>query len=299
MRQPVPFPRTLLAWAVVALLVAMAGGTAGDVDSATRSDVALTDQDGGLDLGAEGTAVPVAPVYGYRVVNEYPHDSEAFTQGLVYRDGVFYEGTGHYGESTLRRVDPETGEVLQAVALDPEHFGEGIAVLGERIYQLTWQTQTCFVYDRETFELLETFQYPTEGWGLTTDGDRLIMSDGSNRLVFRDPETFARIGSVDVLHSGGLPLEELNELEFVDGEVWANVHPTDVIARIDPATGNVVGWIHLTDLLSAEDRAGLDELGVLNGIAYDEATDRIFVTGKSWPKLFEIDLVPPGTTNRG
>ena len=298
MRLPVPIPRTLFAWAVVTLLATMAGGTAG-VESATRSDVALTDQEGGLDLGAEGTAVPVAPVYGYRVVNEYPHDSEAFTQGLVYHDGVFYEGTGQYGESTLRRVDPETGEVLQSVALDPEHFGEGIAVLGDRISQLTWETETCFVYDRETFALLETFDYPTEGWGLTTVGDRLIMSDGSSRLVFRDPETFARIGSVDVLHSGGVPLEGLNELEFVDGEVWANVYRTDFIARIDPATGNVVGWIHLTDLLSAEDRAGLEELGVLNGIAYDDATDRTFVTGKNWPKLFEIDLVEPRTAASG
>ena len=232
--------------------------------------------------------VPTAPISGYRVVNEYPHDRDAFTQGLVYADGVLYEGTGLYGESTLRRVDLESGEVLQSRALDPEYFGEGIALLGDRIYQLTWKTQTAFVYDRESFEPLGTFTYPTEGWGLTTDGGRLIMSDGTSRLVFRDPDTFAEIGGVEV-RDGDQPIPYLNELEYVDGEVWANVWQSDVIARIDPATGRVNGWINLAGLLER----GARQADVLNGIAHDPATGRIFVTGKLWPRLFEIELTAP------
>ncbi len=229
---------------------------------------------------------PTAPVAGYRVVNEYPHDRRAFTQGLVYVDGVLYEGTGRYGESTLRRVDLETGKVLQSRALDPVHFGEGIAVLGDRIYQLTWKTQTCFVYDRETFAPLDTFSYPTEGWGLTTDGERLIMSDGTNRLAVRDPATFAEVGSLEVF-DGDQPVPALNELEYIDGEIWANVWRSDLIARIDPATGRVNSWIDLTELLG--DRG--EKVDVLNGIAHDPTTGRIFVTGKLWPRLFEIEPV--------
>lgn len=231
------------------------------------------------------------PVAGYRVVAEFPHDDTAYTQGLSYVDGVLYEGTGLEGESTLRRVDLATGEVLHQHDLDPVHFGEGIAVLEDRIYQLTWQTNTCFVYDRETFALLDTFGYPTEGWGLTTDGVRLIMSDGSDRLTFRDPSTFAELGHVDVV-DGDEPVTKLNELEYIDGEVWANVYQTDFIARIDPATGRVTGWIDLTGLLPAADQQER-EVGVLNGITHDATTGRLFVTGKLWPKLFEIELVPP------
>jgi glutaminyl-peptide cyclotransferase len=233
---------------------------------------------------------PAPPVYGYRVVAEYPHDPEAYTQGLVYVDGDLYEGTGQEGESTLRRVDLETGEVLRSRALDPDLFGEGIAVVGDRIYQLTWQERTGFVYDRRTFERLETFDYLGEGWGLTTDGERLIQSDGSDRLAFRDPATFAETGHVEV-RAGDEPVRNLNELEWIDGEVWANVYRTDRIARIDPATGRVTGWIDLGGLLPAEDRVGR-EVGVLNGIAHDPATGRIFVTGKLWPKLFEIEVIP-------
>jgi glutamine cyclotransferase len=239
---------------------------------------------------SHGVSTPV-PVYGYRVVNEFPHDPDAFTQGLVYLDGELYEGTGLNGRSTLRRVELETGKVVQSVALDAAHFGEGIAVVGDRIYQLTWQTETCFVYDRETFEPLESFAYPTEGWGLTSDGERLIMSDGTSRLYLRDPETFEEIGQVDV-RDGDDPVVNLNELEYVEGEIWANVWQTDRIARIDPASGRVTGWIDLTGLLSPvdyEDRP----VDVLNGIAHDEATGRVFVTGKLWPKLFEIEVVPP------
>lgn len=229
--------------------------------------------------------IPTAPISGYRVVNEYHHDRGAFTQGLVYADGVLFEGTGRYGESTLRRVDLATGEVLQSRALAPEYFGEGIALLGDRIYQLTWKTQTAFVYDRETFDPLGTFSYPTEGWGLTTDGERLIMSDGTSRLVFRDPETFAEIGALDV-RDDDQPIPYLNELEYVDGEIWANVWQSDFIARIDPATGRVTGWINLTGLLGSGARRAV----VLNGIAHDPATGRIFVTGKLWPRIFEIEL---------
>jgi glutamine cyclotransferase len=236
-------------------------------------------------------ATPVVPVSGYRVVNAYPHDPAAFTQGLVYADGVLYEGTGLNGASTLRRVDLETGEVLRSRALDPSHFGEGIAVVGDRIYQLTWQTGTCFVYDRETFEPLKTFSYRTEGWGLTTDGERLIMSDGTSRLTIRDPETFAIVGRIEV-RDGETPVPNLNELEVVGGEIWANVWRTDVVARIDPATGRVAGWIDLRGLLSPEEREGRS-VDVLNGIAHDPTTGRVFVTGKLWPTLFEIELVPP------
>ncbi len=238
-------------------------------------------------------ATPVSartPTFGYRVVAEYPHDRRAFTQGLAYVDGVLYEGTGLYGESSLRRVELETGEVLQAVGLSKEYFGEGIAVLGDRIYQLTWRNGICIVFDRETFEVLEAFTYQTEGWGLTTDGERLIMSDGTNRLFIRDPETFAELDTIDV-YDGVRAIWNLNELEVVDGEIWANVWQTDLIARIDPDTGQVTGWIDLTGLLSESDR-GRHRVDVLNGIAHDPESDRLFVTGKLWPKLFEIELVP-------
>jgi glutamine cyclotransferase len=233
---------------------------------------------------------PTAPVWDYQVVAEYPHDPTAYTQGLVRIDGTLYEGTGLEGESELRRVDLATGEVLQAHPIDEEQFGEGIVVLGDRIYQITWQSETAYVYDRETFELLNTFAYEGEGWGITTDGERLIMSDGSNHLTFRDPETFDVLGSVEV-QDAGLPVTNLNELEFVEGEVWANVWQTDWIVRIDPATGNVTGWIDLSGLLPRDDPAA-EDAEVLNGIAYDPETGELLVTGKFWPTLFEIELVP-------
>lgn len=228
-------------------------------------------------------------IYGYQVLNVFPHDPTAFTQGLVYQDGIFYEGTGLRGQSTLRRVDPATGEVLQGVRLPDQYFGEGIAVLGDRLYQLTWQENTGFIYDKASFELLGTWNYAGEGWGLTTDGQRLIMSDGSHELRFLDPVTMQELGRVAVLDGDGLPVTRLNELEWVEGEVWANVWQTDRIARIDPASGRLLGWIDLTGLLPAEDRAA-QRVDVLNGIAYDAARDRVFVTGKWWPKLFEIQV---------
>lgn len=240
---------------------------------------------------APSTAQPAAQpsIYGYQVLNVFPHDPSAFTQGLVYQDGMFYEGAGLRGQSTLRQVDPATGQVLQGVRLPDQYFGEGIALLGDRIYQLTWQENTGFIYDKTSFELLGTWNYAGEGWGLTSDGQRLIMSDGSNELRFLDPAAMEELGRVAVVDGDGLPVTRLNELEWVEGEVWANVWQTDRIARIDPATGQVRGWIDLTGLLPEEDRAA-QRVDVLNGIAYDAATGRLFVTGKWWPKLFEIQV---------
>lgn len=234
-------------------------------------------------------AVAQPVIYGYQVLNVFPHDPTAFTQGLVYQDGIFYEGTGLRGQSTLRQVDPATGQVLQGARLPDQYFGEGIALLGNRLYQLTWQENIGFIYDRESLELLGTWIYAGEGWGLTSDGQRLIMSDGSHELRFLDPATMQELSRVAVLDGDGLPVTRLNELEWVEGEVWANVWQTDRIARIDPASGRLLGWIDLTGLLPAEDRAA-QRVDVLNGIAYDAAGGRLFVTGKWWPKLFEIQV---------
>jgi glutamine cyclotransferase len=209
----------------------------------------------------------------------------------VIAEGRLYEGTGRRGQSGLRQVDLETGQVLQSVSIGDEHFGEGIAVLGDRIYQLTWQTGICFVYDRDTFDAVETFNYATEGWGLTTDGERLIMSDGSNRIVYRNPRTFQVTGHIEV-HDGQTPVPLLNELEYIDGEIWANVYTTNWIVRIDPTDGSVTGWIDLTGILAPND--GAPPVDVLNGIAQNPDTGRIYVTGKLWPTLFEIELVPLG-----
>ncbi|MBI1318639.1 MAG: glutaminyl-peptide cyclotransferase [Candidatus Hydrogenedens sp.] len=223
----------------------------------------------------------------YIVRDVYPHDRAAFTQGLAYEDGYFYEGTGLNGASTLRKVNVESGEVEQQVSLDQRYFGEGIAIAGDRIVQLTWQSSVGFVYDKATFELQREFQYPTEGWGITYDGTQFIMSDGTAMLYFLDPSVFVETRRVEVTDDKG-PVRELNELEYIHGEIYANVWRTDRIVRIDPATGKVKGDIDLTGILPAADRDfGTD---VLNGIAYDEAGDRLFVTGKRWPKIFHIDL---------
>ncbi|RME86043.1 MAG: glutaminyl-peptide cyclotransferase [Caldilineae bacterium] len=229
------------------------------------------------------------PVLSYRVVQAFPHDPNAFTQGLVFDGTQLYEGTGLYGRSSLRRVDLETGQVMQMLALPSRYFGEGITIFGDRIYQLTWRSHIGFVYDKTTFALLRTFSYPTEGWGLTHDGTRLIMSDGTSTLHFLDPETLAEVGQVEVRDQGE-PIVWLNELEYVGGAVLANVWQTDRIARIDPDSGEVTAWIDLTGLLPPEDRT--QPVDVLNGIAYLSEQDRLFVTGKLWPRLFEIELVP-------
>ncbi len=241
---------------------------------------------------AAGAAIPV---WGYRVVRAYPHDPGAFTEGLFWKDGYLYESTGLNGRSTIRQVRLETGEVVQRVALPDELFGEGIVDWKDRVIGLTWQSQLGFVLDRKTFALKGKFNYPGEGWGLTHDDRELIMSDGTAELRFLDPETLRETHRVKVT-ADGQPLAQLNELEWIDGEVYANVWQTDRIARIDPKTGRVVGWIELGGLL----RAGMGgprrddadpNVDVLNGIAWDAATKRLFVTGKFWPKVFEIQLV--------
>ena len=234
-----------------------------------------------------GTSTEI-PVYTYNVVNTYPHDRNAYTQGLVFEDGVFFEGTGLRQHSSLRRVAMKTGEILQLRELPPHLFGEGVTVYGERIIQLTWQSNVGFVYDKSTFELLREFNYPTEGWGITFDGEHLIMSDGTPNLYLLHPETFETVNRVKV-HDNRGTVNNLNELEYINGEVYANVFETNRIARINAKTGRVVGWINLSGLLSAEDR--IQRVGVLNGIASDDEHQRLFVTGKLWPKLFEIELI--------
>lgn len=232
---------------------------------------------------------PPIPTYDYEILAVYPHDPTAFTQGLVYDNGQLLEGTGRRGQSTLRRVDLATGRVRQQIPLAPDLFGEGITLFQEQIYQLTWQEHTGFVYDAASFALQRQFSYPTEGWGLTHDGRQLIMSDGSSTLYFLDPAGLTITGQVTVFDDQG-PVNQLNELEYVQGEVWANVWHTDTIVRIDPATGRVVGRIDLTGLL--RDVPANQPVDVLNGIAYDPAGDRLFVTGKLWPHLYEIRLHP-------
>ena len=232
-------------------------------------------------------ASPLAGQWTYQVVNTYPHDREAFTQGLEYRNGFLYEGTGLHGRSTLRKVKLETGVVLQKLSLPAHFFGEGISVLGDRIVQLTWQSETGFVWGLQDFKLQRQFSYRGEGWGLTTDGRHLYFSDGTNEIRVLDGQTLAETRRIRVLENGR-PLKDLNELEWVEGEILANVWQTDRIVKINPLTGRVTGSIDLTGILPAPERAGTD---VLNGIAYDAAGKRLFVTGKLWPKLFHIRLV--------
>jgi glutamine cyclotransferase len=227
------------------------------------------------------------PVYGYRVVNVYPHDRQAYTQGLILCDGFLYEGTGLNGASSLRKVRLETGRVVEQHSLDRQYFGEGITEWGGRLLQLTWKSNLGFIYDRSSLKVMGTFNYLGEGWGLTHDRDRLIMSDGTATLRFLDPRTLRETGRLNVRY-GDVPLTDLNELEFVQGEIYANVYQTDWIARISPQTGAVTGWIDLRGLLPEVD--GRIPVDVLNGIAYDAGRKRLFVTGKLWPKLFEIEL---------
>lgn len=224
-----------------------------------------------------------------KVIAEFPHDPTAFTQGLVVVDGQMYEGTGKKGESTLRKVDLKTGRVELFVPLEPDLFGEGITVLGERIYQLTWQNRIGLVYDRKTLRPTKTFRYSGEGWGLTHDGKRLILSDGTSLLRFLDPQTFEVIKRLRVTSSNG-PVDKLNELEFVNGEILANIWYQDRIARISAESGEIRGWIDLSAVYPARRRATKED--VLNGIAYDESSGRMFVTGKNWPKVYEIELPP-------
>lgn len=234
------------------------------------------------------SACAEVPVYKVHVINTYPHDPDAFTQGLVAYNGELFEGTGRNGQSSLRRVALETGEILQRRNLGSRYFGEGITIMGERIYQLTWQSQLGFVYDRASFDLQKTFFLPGEGWGITHDGTHLIVSDGTATLRFLDPGTQSEVKRVQVTEDG-VPVERLNELEYIDGEVWANVWYTDTIVRIDPVSGNIVSKLDLSGLhqsASTED--------VLNGIAWDAAAQRLFVTGKLWSALYEVEVVESG-----
>ncbi len=232
--------------------------------------------------------MPSTQRYGYRIVHAFPHDPQAFTQGLVFRDGFLFESTGLNGHSSVRKVRLETGEVVQQRSVDAEHFAEGLVDWGDRLVQLTWRSGIAFVYDLKTFDLQRTHPYRGEGWGLARDANRLIASDGSPTLRFLDPESLGETGRLEVTENGR-PVENLNELELVKGEIYANIWQTDEVAIIDRRTGQVAGRIDLRGLLTPAERAGTD---VLNGIAYDAAKDRLFVTGKWWPKLFEIRLEP-------
>lgn len=242
-------------------------------------------------LAVLGTAMAEAPVepkfYNYRIVNTFPHDTSAFTQGLFFEDSVLYESTGMYGESRLRKVALESGKTLQSVSLPTHIFGEGAVAWGRNIVVLTWLSGAGFVFDRDTFEKKQTFSYTGEGWGLTHDGSRLIMSDGTSVLRFLDPDSFEETSRLTVTFRGK-PLPHLNELEWVDGEIFANVWMSDAVVRIDPETGAVTGLVDLRGL-RPEESSAVEH--VLNGIAYDDETGRLFVTGKYWPLLFEIELV--------
>ena len=236
----------------------------------------------------QGIQRRIAPVQAGVVVKTFPHDPTAYTQGLVYAGGEFFESTGLYGESSLRRVEIVTGKVLQRRAVDVRYFAEGLALVGDALVQLTWHHNTAFVYDRRTFALRRTFSYPTEGWGLAYDSTGgLVLSDGSDRLTFLDPETFAVLRTIRITDAGR-PVTQLNELEWVEGEIWANVWQTDRIARISPSTGVVNAWVDLTTLWPQARRT--PQADVLNGIAYDPTAKRIFVTGKKWPLVYEIEV---------
>jgi len=237
---------------------------------------------------ARKTGPATVPQYAFKVIHSYPHDQGAFTQGLFYKDGFLYEGTGLNGRSSLRKVRLETGEVVQKVDLPERYFGEGIALLGGKIYQLTWRSGMGFIYDAQDFHQTGTFSYEGEGWGLTTMGRDLLMSDGTDEIRVLNGATLKEKRRIKV-HDGDAPVTEINELEVVDGEIFANIWQTDRIARISPRTGKVVGWINLAGLLSPMYRRKPD--AVLNGIAYDAHGKRLFVTGKLWPNVFEIQLV--------
>ncbi|HEY3041524.1 MAG TPA: glutaminyl-peptide cyclotransferase [Pyrinomonadaceae bacterium] len=237
--------------------------------------------------GERTSANKPVPIYSYEVAHVFPHDPGAFTQGLFFHDGKLLESTGQEGRSSLRRVELETGKVVQRFDVPEPYFAEGTTLLKGKIYQLTWQHQLGFIYDAWTFEKIGQFNYQGEGWGLANDGQSLIVSDGTNRIRFLDPENFQVRKTIAVV-DGSMPINEINELEYVQGEIYANIWHVDRIARIDPQTGRIVGWIDLTGLLGTGEVH--DEEAVLNGIAFDETNGRLFVTGKLWPKLFEIRL---------
>ncbi len=257
------------------MIISLVGACGRDAPAANRERVSAQSP-------AERT-----PVYVAEVVAEWPHDAGAFTQGLQWFDGRLFESTGQEGRSNIREVDLRTGRVIRKHDIPAPYFGEGIVLLGDDLYQITWQSGIGFVYDWKSFTRKREFKYEGEGWGLTSDGRSVIMSNGSSEIVYRDPTTFAITRRL-VATDNGQPVSKLNELEWIKGEIWANVWESDQIARIDPATGKVTGWVDLAGLLPAADRHGNED--VLNGIAYDTVNDRIFVTGKNWAKLYEIKL---------
>ena len=238
-------------------------------------------------ITTEPTTNAAAPKYGYQIVNIWPHDSNAFTQGLILADGKLLESTGEEGRSSLRSVDLQTGRVLKKVDVPPPYFAEGIALLNGKIYQLTWQHKLGFIYDAQTFERVGQFNYTGEGWGLATDGQSLILSDGSSRIRFLDPNNFRVTKTITVL-DGTTPIDQLNELEYIQGSIYANVWHDNRIAIIDPQNGHVTGWIDLAGLMPEGELQ--DAEAVLNGIAYDQGADKLYVTGKLWPRLFEIKV---------
>ena len=225
--------------------------------------------------------------YGYKVVKTYPHSRDAFTQGLVYDNGLLYEGTGQQTGSSLREVELATGKVVRQHNLDASLFGEGITLYRDRIYQVTWQNKVGFIYDKATFNQISKVYYGSEGWGLTTINDRIVMSDGTNVLCFYEPESYTVVSRIEV-YDDKEKVDSLNELEYINGEIWANIWMSDLIARIDPLSGKVIGYINLKGILPESERQ--QDTDVLNGIAYDKNGDRIFVTGKKWPKLYEIKV---------
>jgi glutaminyl-peptide cyclotransferase len=235
-----------------------------------------------------------APILGYKVVAKYPHSTQSYTEGFLYLDGLFYEGIGIAGQSALLAIEPETGKALQKRPMDPQYFGEGIVDWGPNIYQWTWKSQICFVYDRFTLRPIKQLTYTGEGWGMTRTAHELITSDGSATLRFRDPDNFKETHHI-VVKDGSKVVDELNELEFIKGEIYANVWHSDMIARINPRDGHVIAWIDLSGLLPADQM--VNQESVLNGIAYDAKRDRLFVTGKQWPTVFEIKLVPRVAAN--
>jgi glutaminyl-peptide cyclotransferase len=271
-----------LVCATIASLFKLESSVAGELNSYGTERVITS-----VSVSARTAVNPNSPVYGYQIVNSYPHDVNAFTQGLIFHDGFLYESTGIQGRSSLRKVELETGSVLQKYLLPTRFFGEGLTLWKDKLIQLTWHGGMGIVYDQKTFNPLYGFPYSTEGWGITHDGRHLIMSDGSSTLYFLDPETFRQIKNIKI-HDGNVAVANLNELEYVNGEIYANVWLTDYIARIAPETGRVLGWIDLEELLGEEERT--PSANVLNGIAYDKQQDRLFVTGKYWPKLFEIKV---------
>jgi glutamine cyclotransferase len=275
--RPAPRTRARRTAALIVLPVILFGAAA--------LAVVYTKRDGEQQAAESRVAQAATPVHGYEVLREYPHDPDAFTQGLLYRDGFLFESTGQYGRSSLRRVELETGRVVQQRPVEPVYFAEGLTDWGSRLIQLTWQTNVGFVYDLKSFAPESTFRYPGEGWGLTRDDRRLIMSDGTPELRFLDPDTWKESGRLRV-HDRDVPIEDLNELEFIDGHIYANVWGSDRIAIIDPQTGAVTAWVDLRGLLRPSLRTGRED--VLNGIAYDAGRRRLLVTGKLWPRLFEI-----------